>query len=105
MNTPNIPGKTPEEHKKQNGTPVPDLASQHPGTENEKSHRVTPANPEATPKDTVRDAKDRWDTESPAVKGHPQRSVPEEDLGKKDTENPNEEEEELLKKRDETGIA
>lgn len=97
------PGHTPEksdkdEKNKPHVTPKP-------GSD-EPSHRITPVDPELPAQDTVRDAKDRWDTESPAVKGHPQRSVPEPDSNPEDTENPDEgEDDDLLKKRDETGVA
>lgn len=115
MNTPNTSGKKPEETKnkpeetspktqpepsdKSAGTPPPDEV-----LVDETSHRVTPTDPDTVPKDTIRDAKERWETESPAVKGHPQQNIPE-DVNAKETENPDGDDEDLLKKRDESGIA
>ena len=85
---------------KKNEPPHPDEKKQA----DETSHRITPASPDITPKDTTRDGKDRWESESPAVKGHPQQNIPE-DVNAEKTENPDGDDEDLLKKRDESGIA
>ena len=97
-----------DENKKNTGEYAP--GEEPPGTgtrqHDETSHRATPVNPEAVPKDSVSDAKDRWDTESPAVKGHPQTAVPHEnDEEAENSDKDDEDDDELLKKRDESGIA
>lgn len=117
MHTSETRGHEPEETKKENGetsqAPQPENAeakkNEAPQPDEKKqadeiSHRITPADPDITPKDTTRDGKDRWESESPAVKGHPQQNIPE-DVNAEKTENPDGDDEDLLKKRDETGIA
>lgn len=99
MYTPEQKGDNRPEDKKPHGEKQPQKEenTQH----REESARITPHDPESAPKDTVRDAKDRWDSESPAVKGQPNRTIPE---GEGHT-SPEEDEDDLLKKRDESGVA
>lgn len=117
-------GKRPEKNKDENEETLPkkENGSNNPGQDTEESHRVTPTDPDIVPKDTTRDAKDRWESESPAVKGHPQQNIPDPDPdgdNKKKHEQPDKgeprekkvinpeelDDDDLLKKRDETGIA
>ena len=112
--TKNKPGQTPEkpgDAQKQPETQPENTGENTSGTKtratpqvDETSRSITPPEPDITPKDTTRDAGERWETESPAVKGHPQQNIPE-DVNAEETENPDGDDEDLLKKRDETGIA
>ncbi len=44
--------------------------------QNERSRRIVPPDPHIHPEDTLKDAEQRWDTESPATPGHPNRTRP-----------------------------
>jgi|GEM_PF-1000754 len=46
------------------------------GQKNERTRRVTPQAPGTSPKETLRDAEVRWETESPAMIGQPNRVSP-----------------------------
>lgn len=50
----------------------PSAAQQH-----ERSRRIVPSDPEIHPEDTLKDAEERWDTESPAIPPKPGLSSPE----------------------------
>lgn len=62
--------------------------------QNEESKEVTPTHPDATPHDTLEDAKVRWDTESPAMKGQPNRIDPE-PINKDIMPNPDEDDDDM----------
>jgi len=48
----------------------------HKPQEDEQSRRVVPPDPDIHPEDTLKDAEERWDTESPATPGQPNRTRP-----------------------------
>lgn len=69
--------KDPKENEGQEIDKEFDKKKDENAQHNEASKSVTPTHPDVKPHDTTRDAKDRWDTESPAVKGQPNRIDPE----------------------------
>ncbi|MBL0913337.1 MAG: hypothetical protein IBJ09_13290 [Bacteroidia bacterium] len=46
------------------------------GQKNERSRRITPLAPGTSPKETQKEAEARWDSESPAIVGQPNRVSP-----------------------------
>lgn len=96
MYTPKTPEGSPEEIQKRKTGETASETSRLP-QEDEASRSITPVDPDRMPQDTVRDAKERWETESPAIKGQPQQHA-----DAKEYEHPDED---LLKKRDETGVS
>ncbi|MBL0913349.1 MAG: hypothetical protein IBJ09_13350 [Bacteroidia bacterium] len=52
------------------------LRQKHKPQQNERSRRIVPPDPNIHPEDTLKDAEQRWDTESPATPGQPNRTWP-----------------------------